>query len=117
MDVFLTRTDRDGLTSNLIMQNVKVIAVDQFADQDANRARLARTATVEVSPEDAQKLALAQQIGRISLGLRQIDENDVTEDARPVDIKDLLNEEEIEPAPAAPARRLCVRKGIDLICE
>ena len=117
VDVFLTRTDRDGLTSNLIMQNVKVIAVDQFADQDANRARLARTATVEVSPEDAQKLALAQQIGRISLGLRQIDENDVTEDARPVDIKDLLNEEEIEPAPAAPARRLCVRKGIDLICE
>ncbi|MFN3262638.1 MAG: Flp pilus assembly protein CpaB [Pikeienuella sp.] len=117
VDVFLTRTDRDGLTSNLIMQNVKVIAVDQFADQDANRARLARTATVEVSPEDAQKLALAQQVGRISLGLRQVDENSVIEDARPVDIGDVLNVEEVEPAPAPPARRLCVRKGIDLICE
>lgn len=115
VDVFLTRNDKEGLTANLIMQNVKVIAVDQFADQDANRARVARTATVEVAPEDAQKLALAQQIGRISLSLRQIDEEAVNEDARPIGVGDVIREEEVAPAP--PAKRLCVRKGIELICE
>ncbi|MFV0472706.1 MAG: Flp pilus assembly protein CpaB [Pikeienuella sp.] len=114
VDVYLTRNDRDGLTANLIMQNVKVIAVDQFAEQDANRARVARTATVEVSPEDAQKLALAQQIGRISLSLRQIDETATSEEVRPVAISDVVASAEER---AAKVKNVCVRKGVELTCE
>lgn len=114
VDVFLTRNDGDGLTANLIMQNVKVIAVDQFADQDANRARVARTATVEVTPENAQKLALAQQIGRISLSLRQIDETTTSETVRPVAVDDVIQSVR---EPAAPTHGVCVRKGVTLTCE
>ncbi|MEO0360414.1 MAG: Flp pilus assembly protein CpaB, partial [Pseudomonadota bacterium] len=87
VDIFLTRGSRDGLSSNVIMQNVKVIAVDQFSDQESTRARVARTATVEVSAEDAQKLALAQQVGKISLSLRQIDEVATVEDVNPIELK------------------------------
>ncbi|QIE57228.1 Flp pilus assembly protein CpaB [Pikeienuella piscinae] len=116
VDVFLTRSDKDGLTTNLIMQNVKVIAVDQFAGQDSNRARVARTATVEVTLDDAQKLALAQQLGRISLSLRQIDEDATTVESKPIDIDDIVTRSAASQ-PAPPVKNLCVRKGIDLICD
>lgn len=120
VDVFLTRSGANGLSSNLIMQNVKIIAVDQFSDKDSSRARVARTATVEVSPDDAQKLALAQQVGNISLSLRQIDEIDVKQTAETpsVNVDDLIKREEVAPAPApAPKARLCVRKGTELVCN
>lgn len=120
VDIFLTKRDAEGMSSNLIMQNVKVIAVDQFADKDSNRARVARTATVEVPPGDAQKLALAQQVGQISLSLRQIDETvtDDSEETPSVSVTDLIKKEEVAPAPApAPRKQLCVRKGTELVCE
>lgn len=122
VDVFLTRKGADGLATNLILQNVKVIAVDQFSDQDSNKARVARTATVEVTPDDAQRLALAQQIGRISLSLRQIDEVATEEEPSSIRIDDIIREEQVEapveaaPAPA-PQQRVCVRKGVELFCQ
>lgn len=118
VDIFLTKGTREGLTSNLIMQSVKVIAVDQFSGSDTNIARVANTATVEVTPEQAQKLALAQQVGRISLSLRQIDEVETTDGQRSVDIDDIIEREEVAaPAPAPAPKRLCVRKGTELICN
>ena len=119
VDIFLTRGDRNGPTSDLIMQNVKVIAVDQFAGTETSRARVARTATVEVSPEDAQKLALAQQVGRISLSLRQIDEVETTSESPSINLDDIIVREQAEPAPApAPApKRICTRKGTELFCQ
>lgn len=120
VDIFLTRGDRNGLTSNVIMQNVKIIAVDQFSDKDSSQARVARTATVEVSASDAQKLALAQQVGRISLSLRQIDETGTVEEPDVVELSDIIEMEEevvIEPAPVVERKQLCVRKGTERICN
>ncbi|MGB0851722.1 MAG: Flp pilus assembly protein CpaB [Pikeienuella sp.] len=121
VDVFLTRKGTAGLSTNVILQNIKVIAVDQFSDQDSNLARVARTATVEVTPDDAQRLALAQQIGRISLSLRQIDEVGTNEEIAPVKIDDIIKEEapepEAAPEPVVEKKKLCVRKGTELICN
>ena len=98
------------------MQNVKVIAVDQFSDKESNQARVARTATVEVSPKDAQALALAQQVGRLTMSLRQIDEVATTDEPAVIRLQDIIQTEQApEPAPAAP-RGPCTRKGIELIC-
>lgn len=116
VDIFLTRNDVDGLAANLLMQNVKVIAIDQFSDKESNQARVARTATVEVSPKDAQALALAQQVGRMSLSLRQIDEVETNDDPSVIRLEDIIQTEKApEPAPVAP-RGPCTRKGIELIC-
>lgn len=116
VDVVLTRNDGAGLKADIIMQGVKVIAIDQVAEE-TTRARLARTATVEVTPEDAQKLALAQQVGRISLSLRQIEETGLVEGPRQIDIDDIVEPRAApEPAPAA-QRGPCVRKGVELICQ
>ncbi len=116
VDIFLTRNNGTGLSANLLMQNVKIIAVDQFSDKESNKARVARTATVEVSPEDAQRLALAQQVGRMTLSLRQIDEVNTNENPSVVRLEDIIETEKAPtPAPAAP-RGPCTRKGIELIC-
>lgn len=58
------------LASEVILQNVKVLTTDQSADQSAVQATVARSITVEVSTDDAQKVALAQQLGTLYLLLR-----------------------------------------------
>lgn len=125
VDIFLTRKGERGLSTNLIEQNVKIIAVDQFSDQDATRARVARTATVEVSPDQAARLALAQQVGKISLSLRQFNETEESQQTSTIRIEDILpnlvKEEPAAPveeaAPAPAKKQICVRKGTERICN
>ena len=45
---------------------------DQLADEDLDKPSVARTVTVEVRPEEAQRLALAQEAGTLSLTLRNL---------------------------------------------
>jgi pilus assembly protein CpaB len=76
VDILLTRTQQDQLTSSVILQDIVVIAVDQRSNAEGASPRLGRTVTVEVDTNQAQKLALAQQVGRLSLTLRGIGETD-----------------------------------------
>ena len=75
VDVMLTRrlesaTPDTNMATDIILQNVLVLGIDQLSDQDREKPVVARTATVAVTPEDAQKLALAQQAGTLGLALR-----------------------------------------------
>jgi pilus assembly protein CpaB len=73
VDVLITRQVPGGNQSltDVLLQNVRVIAIDQNAQGADGKPVLARTATLEVTPVDSQKLALAQQIGALSLVLRK----------------------------------------------
>lgn len=73
VDVLITRQVAGGDTSltDVLLQNVRVIATDQDAKGANGQPTLAKTATLEVNPLDAQKLALAQQVGQLSLVLRK----------------------------------------------
>lgn len=81
VDVLITRQaigpNRDGANAqvtDVLLQNVRVVAMDQNAETKndaAPTATVSRTATLEVSPLDAQKLALGQQLGQLSLVLRK----------------------------------------------
>lgn len=78
VDVFWTGRTRDsGELTRLIQSQLKLIAVDQSADQDsrANRATIARNVTVEVSPEQVAALAQAQGTGQLSLALVGLDDD------------------------------------------
>lgn len=57
--------------SDLLMQDVKVIAVDQITSQHKDRPVVAKAVTLEVTPFQAQKIALASTIGHLSLILRR----------------------------------------------
>jgi len=75
VDVMLTHrlegaAPETNLVTDIILQNVQVLGIDQLSDQDREKPVVARTATVAVTPEDAQKLALAQQAGTLGLALR-----------------------------------------------
>jgi pilus assembly protein CpaB len=66
VDIMLTR---DGYT-DILLQNVKILAIDQIADERHDKPTSASTATIEVNTVDAQKLTLAQTVGSLSLALR-----------------------------------------------
>jgi pilus assembly protein CpaB len=58
--------------SETILQNIKVLAVDQEAARSEDKAKIARTVTLEVSVSDAERLALAANMGDLTLTLRGI---------------------------------------------
>lgn len=81
VDILLTRNlgmdtnsqqTPDKLATELLLQNVRVLGIDQDANEKRENPGVARAVTTEVSPEQAQKLVLAQQIGTLSLALRSI---------------------------------------------
>lgn len=63
--------DTSKFRSSMVMQNVKVLAIDQTtrAGDDAQSV-VGATATLEVRPNDAEALALAKSEGELSLVLR-----------------------------------------------
>ena len=70
VDIILLHAVGEGQVADVMMQDVRVIAIDQDANDQSNKPSLAKTATLEVQPYDAQKLALAQQTGTLTLALR-----------------------------------------------
>jgi pilus assembly protein CpaB len=65
-----------------VLENVRVVAVDQKA-KEVEKVSVARTVTLEVTPKQAEELALAEAMGSLSLALRQIgDENILSPDGK-----------------------------------
>ena len=66
-----TEGDRSKFTSATVMQNIKVLAIDQSTRAgDDEQTVIGATATLEVGPRDAEALALAKSEGELSLILR-----------------------------------------------
>lgn len=80
IDVILTRvergTSRDGgdlFSSETILNNVRVLAIDQtFEERDGEKFVTGEIATLELSPGEAELIALADEMGGLSLSLRSI---------------------------------------------
>ena len=66
-----------------MLQNARVLAVDQIADERADKPSVAKSVTLEVDTVGAQKLSLAASVGSLSLLLRKAGETaDETRRAR-----------------------------------
>ena len=123
VDVLLTRGDAETLMTDTILRNIRVVAVDQSDDELIDKPDIAATVTVEITAEQGQVIALAQNAGTLSLALRTPD----SKDALPIErlrISDLVPEPVIVPvvevAEAAPApvivpprRVIVVRRGTE----
>lgn len=57
--------------SEILLQRVKVLAIDQLVSEQHDKPTVAKAVTIEVTPEQAQKLLLASNIGKLSLILRR----------------------------------------------
>jgi pilus assembly protein CpaB len=75
VDVLLTRqSERSSGMNDVVIQNARVLAVDQLADDAADRPTVARAVTLEVDTVAARKIALAASLGSLSLMLRRAGE-------------------------------------------
>jgi pilus assembly protein CpaB len=85
VDVILTQQISDTprrFSSKALITNVRVLAMDQtFAQDKDQKTVLAKTATLELSPDQADMVARSAAGGTISLSLRPLGENDATADA------------------------------------
>ena len=80
VDVILTRRPKDAdrnaqseTTSETILTNVRILAIDQTVEEkNGQRVVVGKTATLELTPRQAESLALSRQLGTLSLALRSL---------------------------------------------
>jgi pilus assembly protein CpaB len=100
VDVLLTRNlDKEDSWADVLLQNVKVLAADQSADDRTDKPSVVKAVTLEVSTGQAQRLALASTLGALSLVLRPAGVVDL-ELTRRINVADLTHDEPKAP-PAA----------------
>jgi pilus assembly protein CpaB len=75
VDVVLTRQlEKNAASNDIVLQNARVLAVDQLADERAEKPSVVKAVTMEVDTVGAQKLTLAASVGNLSLMLRKAGE-------------------------------------------
>ena len=88
VDVVLTREVRKSgggdrgrqsqtAVADLLLQGVRVLTIDQIADERSEKPQVAKAVTLELNTQDAQKVALASSVGDLSLLLRSAGDNSV----------------------------------------
>jgi pilus assembly protein CpaB len=105
VDVVVTLDPREGSghqdpISKIVLQNIKVLASGQNIDKPENEreANSVKAVTLQVTPEQAEKLALASTEGRLQLVMRsQIDQGD--EQTPGVNKRNLLGGDAAKPQP------------------
>lgn len=68
----ISRQTVQSRASETFVEDVRVLAVDQRLDNPENKAVLAKTVTLEVTPKQAEEINLAKDLGKISLSLRSL---------------------------------------------
>jgi len=105
VDVVVVIDPREGSgmqdpISKIVLQNIKVLANGQNIDKpkDEREANSVKAVTLQVTPEQAEKLALATSEGKLQLMMRsQIDQGD--EQTTGINKRSLLSGEKATPAP------------------
>jgi pilus assembly protein CpaB len=102
--------------TRLILENLKLIAIDQIADGDSSNPIVARTVTAEVSPKVVAALAQAQSTGRLLLSLRGAEDDSLLGQIE-VDQQQLLGIQ-TEAVVRTEREKVCTiktRKGADVV--
>jgi len=112
VDVVLTRQiDKGSATTEVVLQNTRVLAVDQVADERAAKAAVAKSVTLEVSTVEAQKVWLASSVGNLSLLLRKA--GDTAEShTRKITLSDLSGGEMVSKGKDASATVVVTRAAV-----
>ncbi len=83
VDVIMTLTiqekdkdDKERRASETVLTDIRVLAVDQRADDQKKEVSVAKTATLEVSSKQAEVIAVASEMGKLSLSLRSLGQDE-----------------------------------------
>lgn len=105
VDIMVSAQDDQGKpVSKFVLEQILVLAVAQEASRDESKPKVVNAVTLEVTPEQAERLDLARSVGTLSLVLRnQVDRSPVdTKGARRGDLLKAIALEVPKP-PAVPA--------------
>ncbi len=123
VDIYWTGKANTGNSNQnvtqLIRTAVEIIAIDQSSDYNQSGAVVARTVTVQVSPQDVGALAQAQSTGKLYLALVGVGDDTVAGDVL-VNQQSLLGlvEEAVVEAPEPEAEKVCTirqRRGAEVL--
>jgi pilus assembly protein CpaB len=104
--ILLTHDKNGSTVSDVLLQRIRVLAIDQINNTEAASPRVGSTATVAVTTRQAQVLTLARQKGSLSLILRNKDAPE--EETTPFDERELNGP--LTPD-GKPQKTIKVRKG------
>jgi len=107
VDVMVHTTDpQNQPVSRIVLERIRVMAVAQDAGPQDNKPRVVNAVTLEVTPEQAERMDLARSVGTLSLVLRGQSDTApvVTQGARKRDVL-LAEAPAAEPVRVAAARR------------
>jgi pilus assembly protein CpaB len=111
VDIALTRLDgKGGATTDVVLQNAQVLAIDQVADERSAATSVAKSVTLEVDTVAAQKLDLAASLGSLSLMLRKAGETSSPKSLR-VSLKDLFSDVVAEMGVAHSTTTITIKRG------
>lgn len=116
VDIYWSGRTNNGEVTKLIESRVKLVAIDQTADSTMAGAMIARTVTVEATPQQVAGLAQAQSTGTLSLALVGAQDETVAESIE-VDQKALLGIQERAEV-EAPEPETCsirTRRGSEVV--
>ena len=68
------------ITTEIVVENAKVLTVGQGADERQTSPQIVNSVTIEVTVDGAQKIALARNVGSLSLSLRSSNDVSAVED-------------------------------------
>jgi pilus assembly protein CpaB len=107
---------REQSISKIVLERILVLAVAQEVNRDETKPKVVNAVTLEVSPEQAEKLDLARSVGTLSLVLRnQVDpESAKTEGATKLTLLPETAPPKPAPKPAPPVRQVAaVQKVVE----
>lgn len=101
MHTYKAGKDVVDTVSNMIIRDVRVLAIDQIADESTEGAVVAKAATLEVTEEQAAKLSLSAKVGSLDLVLRPMvkDMNVLDVRANTIKVTDLTPDNGLTPQP------------------
>jgi pilus assembly protein CpaB len=115
VDVLVTRQQQEKNPGNtdVVLQNIRVLAIDQLADDASDKPMVAKAVTLEVDTIAAQRLHLAGSVGALSLALRKAGEL-AMEGTRRITLLDLDSPyatPQVRPAEGKPLATVTVTRG------
>ena len=73
--------------SKIIITNARVLAIDQAAVQAPEGSKIGKTATLELTPEDSERIMAAEASGLLSLALRPVTDHHIVTKPRVTEIR------------------------------
>jgi pilus assembly protein CpaB len=124
VDILITHRTGHGESQHeaaeTVLQDVRVIGIDQKLDSKNGEALVAHTATFEVTPKQSEMIAVATEIGKLSLTLRSLASNESEKSAADSPAADAQQQgtftldsevSQLLPKPGAAAEGVTVLRG------